>query len=187
MIYSDQQLIANYLTGNEEALETLIKRYLKSVYNFTYRYTGNQEESEDITQKVFVKVWRNLRKFDQSKNFKSWIFSIAKNTSIDWLRKKKAIPFSSFENEKGENVLIRVLADSAPLPDKLFERASIAETLNATINQLAPKYRRLFSLRYNGGLTFRKIAVILGKPVNTIKSQHRRALISLKKLLPANL
>lgn len=181
--YTDKQLIINYLAGDEKSLEVLIKRYLKPIYSFVYRYVGSEQEAEDITQEVFVKVWRNLKKFDQNKKFKTWIFSIAKNTSIDCLKKKKTISFSNFENEEGENVLIETLADPAPLPNEIFERASIAEMLNSVMQQLSPKYRMVLFLRYNDHFNFREIAEALDEPINTIKSRHRRALILLKKLL----
>ncbi|MBI4159946.1 sigma-70 family RNA polymerase sigma factor [Candidatus Wolfebacteria bacterium] len=73
----------------EVSLELLIRRYLKPIYGFTYRYVGAGQDTEDVTQETFVKVWRNLKKFDQNKSFKTWIFSIAKNTAIDFLKKKK--------------------------------------------------------------------------------------------------
>lgn len=183
MDYSDRQLVTNYLAGDEKSLEVLIKRYLKPIYSFVYRYVGNGQEAEDITQEVFVKIWRNLKKFDQNKNFKTWIFSIAKNTSINWLRKKKAIPFSNFENEEGENMLAETLADPAPLPNEILEQAGIAKILNVAINKLNPKYRMVLFLYYNDHFTFREIAEILDEPINTIKSRHRRALILLKRLL----
>lgn len=180
---SDQQLIDGYLAGDDESLDFLIKRYLKPIYSFVYRYVGNEQEAEDITQEIFVKVWRNLKKFNQNKKFKTWIFSIAKNTSIDWLRKKKAMPFSNFENEKGENLLTKTLIDPYPLPDEIFERIGITEMLNKVMNQLIPEYRMVLFLRYNDHFTFREIAESLGESLNTIKSRHRRALIQLRKLL----
>lgn len=183
MNHSDEQLVTDYLAGDEESLEILIKSYLRPICNFIYRYINNGQEAEDITQEVFVKVWRNLKKFDQSKSFKTWIFSIAKNTSIDWLKKKKTIPFSSFKNEEGEDLFVKTLADPAPLPNEIFERVNIADALNIAINQLSPKYRMVLLLRYNDHFNFREIAETLNEPLNTIKSRHRRALILLKKLL----
>ncbi|MBA3046881.1 RNA polymerase sigma factor [Patescibacteria group bacterium] len=180
---SDEQLIAKYLLGDEKSLEILIKRYLKSIYGFACRYAGNAQDAEDITQEVFIKIWRNLKKFDQQKSFKTWIFSIAKNTSIDWLKKKKAMPFSNFENKKGENLIANTLADSALLPDKIFELSDAARMLNAAVGQLAPKYRAVLLFYYNGCFNFREIAETFGESVNTVKSRHRRALLLLKKLV----
>lgn len=179
----DQQLVADYIAGDEKSLEILIKRYLKPIYSFICRYVGNSQDAEDITQEVFMKVWRNLKKFDQQKSFKTWIFSIAKNSSIDWLKKKKTIPFSNFENEAGENLLTKRLVDPAPLPYELLERAGISEIVNKAMNQLTPQYRMVLFLRYNDHFTFREIAEVLGEPLNTVKSRHRRAIILLKKLL----
>ena len=180
---ADDQLIADYLKGDEESLEILIKRYLKPIYSFVYRYTGSGQDAEDITQEVFVKVWRNLKKFDQQRSFKTWIFAIAKNTSIDLLKKKKAIPFSEFENEAGENMITETLADPSPLPHELLEKAGMAQMLTSAMDTLSPKYRMVLFLRYNDHFNFREIAESLGEPLNTIKSRHRRALVNLKDLL----
>ena len=183
---SDQQLIASYLAGDEKSLEILFGRYLKPIYSFVYRYVSGAHDVEDITQEVFVRIWRNLKKFDQNKSFKTWIFSIAKNAAIDFLKKKKAIPFSEFENEEKENILIETLADPSPLPQELLERTDMKRVLNAAMEKLSPKYRMVLFLRYNDHFNFREISESLGESLHTITSRHRRALIKLKKLLTEN-
>jgi len=180
---SDQILIKKYLQGDEKSLEVLIHRYLKPIYSFAYQYTGNSQEAEDITQEIFVKVWRNLKKFDRDRSFKTWIFSIAKNTAIDFLKKKKAVSFSEFQNENGENALLEKFADSSLLPNELLEQKDIIGALAKAINKLLPKYRKTLLLRHDDNLTFREIAESLGEPLNTVKSRHRRGLILLRKLL----
>src|SRR3989344_1631661 len=179
----DEILIRKYLAGDEQSLELLIKQYLKPVYSFVSRYVGNGQEVEDITQEVFVRVWRNLKKFDQSKSFKTWIFSIAKNASLDSLKKKKAIPFSEFDTEEGGNRIMDTLADPSPLPHELLEKAGMAQILNSAMEKLSPKYRMVLFLRYNDHFNFREIAESLGEPLHTITSRHRRALIKLKELI----
>lgn len=176
----DKILIEKYLEGDEKSLEILIQNYLGPIYRFAYRYAGNEKDAEDITQDVFVKMWRNLKKFDQNKSFKTWIFSIAKNTAIDFLRKsrsasggKKAIPFSQEET----------FADTAPLPQEIFEKQEIIQGLKSMIARLFPKYQTVLSLRYDNGFTFREIAETLDEPLHTVKSRHRRGLIMLRKLL----
>jgi len=164
MQMTDEQLIAEYLKGDEWALEVLIRRYLKLIYNFSYRRVGNVQEAEDVTQEVFVKAWRNLRKFDQQKSFRAWIFVIARNTSVDFLRKKKTVPFAEIAAEK--------LAAPVSLTDKI--ESSVLQTLS-------PVYRAVLSLYYNEHLNFREIAETTGESLNTVKSRHRRALIQLKK------
>lgn len=164
---TDEQLVADYLGGDEKSLETLFRRWLKPIYSFSYRYTNANKDAEDIAQDVFVKTWKNLKKFDRNRKFKTWIFQIAKNTCIDWQRKKKSLPLYSAENIK----------DPAPSP------APVSESLDKILERLSPKYRMVLFLRYNDHFTFREIAESLGEPLNTIKSRHRRALIILKKLL----
>lgn len=180
---SDQTLIRKYLQGDEQSLEILIGQYLKPIYSFVSRYVGNGQEAEDVTQEVFVRVWRNLKKFDQEKSFKTWIFSIAKNASLDHLKKKRAIPFSEFDQEDGKNVIIDTLADPSPLPLALLERADMAKMLNVAMEKLSPQYRMVLFLRYNDHFNFREIAESMKEPLHTIKSRHRRALIKLKEIL----
>src|SRR3989338_5537868 len=92
--FTDEQLVKSYLKGDEKALEELVRRYLPVIYNFSRKYTGDPDNASDIAQEVFVKVWKNLKKFDTSKNFKAWLFTVAKHTALDWLKKKNALPFS---------------------------------------------------------------------------------------------
>ncbi len=171
--FSDQQLISAYLKGDEKALEILIKRYLKPIYGFAYRYVGNAQNAEDIAQEVFLKTWRNLKKFDRQKRFKPWIFAIAKNASLDFLRKKQPLSLSEFEN----------FADFSPLPDKIAEGKSMKNLLTLAIKKLSVKYRQVLSLYYNDCLNFREIAKMSGESLNTVKSRHRRGLLFLRKLL----
>jgi len=192
---SDEKLISNYLGGDHKSLEFLIQRYLKPIYNFVYQYFRNSDEAEDVTQEVFVKMWRNLKKFNpkksyfakirnkQGKSFRAWVFSIAKNTSIDALRKKRSIPFSEFENEDGKNIFVEKLEDPAPLPNKIFEQANLTKVLNSAIEKLSSKYRTVLLLRYDDHFTFQEIAESLGESPNTIRSRHRRALAYLNKIL----
>ena len=163
----DEQLIIDYLGGDEKSLEILIEQYLKPIYSFVYRYTGSASDAEDITQDVFVRVWKNLKKFDQNKKFKTWIFSIAKNSAIDWLRKKKTIPLS--------DDIMDTFAVPAPLVPEL--------SLTAILEKIPVQYRMILFLRYNDHFSFREIAESLGENLNTIKSRHRRGLIILKNKL----
>jgi len=183
----DEQLIKDYLSGDEKSLEILIKRYLKPIYGFVYKYIGNVQESEDITQEVFIKIWRNLKKFNFKKRpapyrtegsgsgFKTWIFSIAKNTCIDWIRKKKTMLL--------DDKFAETLVNQAPLASENLEKTDIVQVLVSAMDNLLPKYQTVLSLRYNDNLNFREIAIVLKESINTIKSQHRRALNMLKKNL----
>lgn len=179
----DEQLIEDYLNGDEESFEILIRRWLGPVYGFVYKYVGGVQDAEDITQEIFAKVWKNLRNFNRQKNFKPWLFSIAKNAALDFLKKKKTAPFSEFENETGENPLVESLADDSPLPSELSERAELSAKIKAVFRKLSPKYGAALSLYYYGDMNFREIAQSLGEPLNTVKSRHRRAIAALEDIL----
>ena len=92
---SDQQLISAYLKGDQAALEILISRYLRLVYDFICQFAKNSADAQDITQEVFIKVWKNLKKFDRQKSFKSWLYTISKNAALDFLRQKRNITFTA--------------------------------------------------------------------------------------------
>jgi RNA polymerase sigma-70 factor (ECF subfamily) len=179
----DSQLIADYLAGDKQALEVLFARYLNPVYYFVYRYVGDAAEAQDIVQLTFIKVWKNLKKFKQEKKFKTWILAIAKNTALDFLRKKKNPTFSElFDREEGEREF-ELAVDAAPLPPEILDREQLSEEVESAINRLAPYYREVLHLYFMEQLTFQEISEILGESLNTVKSRQRRALIELRKLL----
>src|SRR3989344_2093919 len=111
---SDEQLIADALSEDDDAFPELLSRYLKPVYNFVRRLSGSDADAEDISQEVFVKVWKNLKKYRQGESVRAWIFSVARSTTIDWLRKRKHLLFSDFENAEGENPLLATLTAVEP-------------------------------------------------------------------------
>lgn len=183
----DGQLILNYLEGDEKALNVLVDRYLKDVYNFAYRLTNDKQAAEDITQESFIKAWKHMRRYRQGSSFQAWIFTITRNTAIDWLRQKKEIAFSAFENEVGENILLATLKDNQPLPDELIARAEDARFVEGLLGQLNPQYREVLTLRYSSNLTFEEIGQILKRPLHTVKSQHRRAIAALRRSIQIEL
>jgi RNA polymerase sigma-70 factor (ECF subfamily) len=98
MDYSDKELIEMSVGGDSEAFSKLLDRYLQPVYSFALKITSNKDDAEDVAQEAFFKAWRNLKKYDPSYNFKSWIFTITHNCSIDLLRKRRNFVFSDLLN-----------------------------------------------------------------------------------------
>jgi len=179
------QILDRIISGDESAFSEITGLYLKLIYNFVYRLIGDRDTAEDLTQETFVKAWKNLKSFDQSKNFRTWLYIIAKNTAFDWLKKKKEIPFSTFMDEKGESWLENV-ADENILPDEILERKNIAEELEEILSKLPPHYRAILLLHYKEDFSLHKIAEILGEPYNTIKSRHQRGLGKLRESILSN-
>ncbi|NTV44411.1 MAG: sigma-70 family RNA polymerase sigma factor [Candidatus Yonathbacteria bacterium] len=182
---TDDAVIAAYLAGDEESLATLVDRYMDDAYRFAMKLVGDSEVAEDVVQESFIKAWRHIRRFRPGANFRTWLFSIVRNTAIDRLRKKKEQALSSFENEEGENVLAVTIPDEAPRADELLARAEDAAYIERLLVELNPQYREVILLRYGDGLTFKEIGDILKKPLHTVKSQHRRAVEALRKVASA--
>jgi RNA polymerase sigma-70 factor, ECF subfamily len=182
MDISDEDLITQYLEGNESLLKILIDRYAPLLYNFSARFVG-PVHAPDIVQEVFIKVWRNMKRFDVKKaRFKTWIFTITRNTITDYLRKKKSIVFSDLNNEE-EDPYSDSVVDDAPLPDIALEKLQDKELLESMIAKLPTDYQTVLLLYYQEDMTFAEIGEMLSKPLNTVKSHHRRALEQLRKMV----
>jgi len=179
---SEEKLVADYLGGEETAFEEILARHLKPVFNFLCRICGDRTVAEDLAQDTFFKVWKNLKKFDPEKKFRTWLFAIAKNTAFDYLKKKKEIPFSMFTDEEGENWLENIAGDDF-LPEEILERKDLAEELDQKLQKLQPHYRAILLLHYKEDFSLQEIAEILDEPYNTVKSRHQRGLGRLKKAI----
>lgn len=182
---SDEQLISDYLEGDEKSLGVLVDRYLVNIYNFAYKLVNDRQAADDITQESFIKAWKNIRKYRQGSNFQNWLLTLTRNTAIDWLRKRKDLSFSTFENEKNVNIFAETLADEELSPLELLTRAEDTIFVQALLNELNPIYRDVLTLRYSSDFTFEEIGELLKRPLHTVKSQHRRALVALRRLLEA--
>ena len=178
----DEELVFHYIENEDQsAFSELVNRYLKPAYNFSLRLCGNPKDAEEISQESFVKLWKNLGKFRQGEKFKTWFYTIIRNTTIDWMRKKKSILFSEFDNEEGNNYLEDTLIDTEKTAHELFEISEYKTTVEKLLGELTVQYREVLLLRYHEGLDFDEIGKTLKKSINTVKSQHRRALIVLRE------
>ncbi|MFZ1987564.1 MAG: sigma-70 family RNA polymerase sigma factor [Minisyncoccia bacterium] len=186
---SDTTLIRRAKEDDTAAFETLVSRYVPSVFNFSARFSGNTILAEDITQETFIKVWKNLRRFDEDRPFKPWVFQIARNTATDMLRKKEPLSFSqlmSRSKKEDADTFEETIADEEALPDELFERKEIQAEVLSALQKLSQRDRAVLLLRYEEALSFDDIALTMNAPMNTVKSWHRRALARLKEILAPN-
>ncbi len=179
----DEVLMEAHNAGDAEAFPTLVARYLAPLYNFVSLYIRNEGDAEDITQDVFVSAWKSAKSFDHSKRFKTWLFAIAKNAAFNWLKRKKPLAFADLASDESGGAIVESIIDDAPLPEELFERKDIAETLNRTLRTLSPLYQSVIVLHHKEELTFKEIAELGGESVDTVKSRYRRALQLLRKTL----
>lgn len=180
---TDERLVTDFLLGDEGAFGHLVARYLQSVYHIALRYTRNAARAEDVVQETFIKAWRNLRKFDETRNFRAWLFTIAARAALDDVKKKSSAPFSDFRDADGNDVLAETLRDGAPLPDAHAINRELQAALDNATRTLGAHRSELLRLHYREGYSFVEIAAKFKKPLNTVKSWHQRALIALRKVL----
>jgi len=181
---TDEELVVDYLTGEESAFSELTRRNLSGVYSFVLRLVGDEQAAEDVVQEAFVKAWKSLAKYDaKSSKFKTWLLRIARNSAIDYLRKRKHVPLSAFETDEGTNILAETVPAEEELVVAKLERIDDIKAVNEQLQKLNPKHREVLLLYYTNDSTFEEIAAVLGEPTNTVKSRHRRALQALRELL----
>lgn len=178
----DEKLVTLYLQGDQSAFEILVKRYTNHIYNFVGQFVGYGAVAEDITQESFIKVWKNLIKFDQTKKFKPWLYRIARNAAFDYLRKQK-MEFSLEVLDEKEEFQDYFFSDPTPNP---FEQIVLAQSRQAifdVVSQLPAIYAVVLKLYYLEEFSLPEIAGILAESIDTVKSRHRRALLKLETLL----
>ncbi len=175
---TDEDIVDLYLKGETENFKILIDRYGDMIYNFSLRFVG-ADTAEDVSQDVFIKAWRGIKKFDKNKaQFKTWLFTIARNTITDYLRKKKTISFNSLDES-----FIESIEDENPNQEEIAEKIENSARLAKALENIPINSRLVLTLYYQEDMTFEEIGRVLGKPLNTVKSQHRRALLELKKMV----
>ena len=175
---TDSQVVAAHLAGDPLAFEALVDRYQRRLLNFVYRTIGDRERGEDLVQEVFIRVHRHLHRFDQSKKFSTWIYTIASNLAKNELRNRSRNPLVLFQTIKKHWE-----ADHRPIefedhrnrPDDLFRKRHLRNLVEWTVNQLPEHHRVVFVLRELEGKTYEEIAEITDCNLGTVKSRLNRA------------
>lgn len=163
--------------GDDQAFATLMERYKKPVYHMILKMVRNVDDAEDLTIEAFAKAFRNLYRFKKDYTFSTWLFRIATNNSIDFIRKKRLETMSldtSFQDESGENVTIDV-EDRNLNPQEEAIKSQKKELVQLFVTKLPAKYQRLVRLRYFKELSYEEIAQELDAPLGTVKAQLHRA------------
>ncbi len=166
---------------DREHFEDIVSEYIDAIYAFVFRFVRNADEAEDIVQETFVKAWKKLATFKEDQNFKTWLFIIARNTTYDFLRKKRHIAFSELDTEAMN--FEEHIKDEELLPDEIFEQKEFEAKIDEALETLSPEYREVIILKQYQDMTFEEIAEIMKKPMNTVKSRYRRGLQKMKDTL----
>ncbi|MEO8232136.1 MAG: RNA polymerase sigma factor [Ignavibacteriota bacterium] len=179
MALSDNELIINAQNGDVLAFEELMYRYDKMVLRIALKYTGNSDDSKDIYQDVFIKVFKGLSNFQFKSEFSTWLFRIATNTCITFKRKYNMTKHFSLNDDEDSNFLSSI-PDDESLPDKLVANSEQGEKIDAALNNLSPNQKMSFLLKHYEGYKIREIAEMMNCKEGTIKKYLFEAVRKLK-------
>jgi RNA polymerase sigma factor (sigma-70 family) len=180
----DFELVQNALEGDEKAFTRLLSRYQDAIYFMLLKMVNNRNDAEDLTLEAFGKAFKNLHQYSPTYAFSTWLFKIASNNCIDFLRRRKgayvAIENNGDPTENSEAVKLR---SKDPNPEEKLIRQQKAILLHHIVRRLKPRYRILVELRYFREFSYEEIAKELDLPLGTVKAQLFRAREMLFKLI----
>lgn len=179
----EHNLIELAKSGDQEAFRALVETHQAMVYNLAFRMVANAEDAADLTQEVFLSVWRNLSSFQGKSAFSTWLYRLTTNAAIDFLRKEKHRNTVSItvEDEEGEHELD--VPDETASPQQELERKELREAVREGLARLSPDHRQILLLREMEGLSYQEIADVLDLEEGTVKSRIARARLALRDYL----
>ncbi|MFZ0955853.1 MAG: sigma-70 family RNA polymerase sigma factor [Candidatus Sulfotelmatobacter sp.] len=181
-------LVRRCIAGDAVAWEEIVRTYNRRIYNICYRFAGSGDDAEDLTQEVFIKMYRTLATYDHTKGaFATWVTTITRNLLVDHFRKGKqqrltdSIDATS-EHEDAIPLSEQIQDQSAP-PDAHVRSREVGETVHAALGKLSPELREAVILRDLQDMDYREIATVLKVPEGTVKSRINRGRAELARLL----
>ncbi|MDD2381585.1 MAG: sigma-70 family RNA polymerase sigma factor [Mariniphaga sp.] len=180
----DYELVQRALNGDEQAFTRLLSRYKDAIFFMLLKMVNSRSDAEDLTLEAFGKAFKNLHQYSPTYAFSTWLFKIASNNCIDFLRRKKGtfIPIEN-NNDSGDNSEMVRLKSKEFNPEEKLIRQQKAILLHRIVRKLKPRYRVLVELRYFRELSYEEIAHQLNLPLGTVKAQLFRAREMLFKLI----
>jgi RNA polymerase sigma-70 factor (ECF subfamily) len=180
----DSEIIRNALRGDQGAYRKLMRKYHDAIYMLIYRMVREKAEVEDLTQEAFIKAFASLGNFNNEYAFSTWLYKIATNNCIDYIRRKKLQPFSLDRPvDSDQDQYTFEVPDTSFEADKPIIERQRAKFLEEAIDALPEKYRRVIILRHKEERDYREIAKMLHLPLGTVKAHLFRARELLKKYL----
>lgn len=176
---TDEQLLADYLTGNQAAFADLMQRYQQELYAFLQRFVSDAQVAEDLFQETFIQVYRNVQQFDSTRQFRPWLFTIAANKARDYLRAAGRRGTQSLDNTTGKDegvTFVDLLQTDAPLPPDELTQVEDVQKVQQTLAELPLAYREVLILSYFHRFAYKQMADMLKVPLGTVKSRLHAAL-----------
>ncbi len=182
---NEKTLIDKCRKGDIHAFEELISSYEKKIFNIVYRIVGDYNDAEDISQEIFIKVFRSINNFKERSSFYTWLYRIAVNECMDILKKKKKTAAYSIDTpiQTEDDQIPREIKDYGESPEEKVERKELRNYIESALNSVTYEHRTMIVLRDIQGLSYEEIAEIVKCPAGTVKSRINRARKALKELL----
>ena len=181
----ETQLIRRVQGGDRDAFAQLLERFEKPVYHQALRMVGHVEDAADLTQEVFLKVWQGLPSFQGDSSFSTWLYRLASNVCIDFLRREKRrkdISMTvSLDDEEEERQA--ELPDHRHSPEREVERRELREDIRRGLRSLSEEHRQVLVMRELSGMSYAEIGAVLKLEEGTVKSRIARARVALRKIL----
>ena len=182
-------LVRRCIAGDSAAWEEIVQLYHRRIYNICYRFTGRGDDADDLTQEVFIKIYKTLKTYDVKRGaLATWVTTMTRNLLVDHFRKSKqeritdSLDASTGAEEDGPSLHER-LADAGPGPQKGVEQAERQKLIQGALQKLSPELREAVILRDLQDMDYREIAEILKVPEGTVKSRINRGRTELGRLL----
>jgi RNA polymerase sigma-70 factor, ECF subfamily len=171
---TDGELIAKAIAGREDGFEELVRRYQRPITSYVYRMLGNYDASLDVTQEIFIKVYNSMTRYSSEYKFSTWLYKIAHNASIDYLRRNSVNP-QSLETENKDGSYELQIESKRLSPEQERERSEWRTEIELVVKCLPAGYRELILLRHSQDLSYDEIAEITNLPLGTVKNRLFRA------------
>ena len=173
--FFENEIIRSVLRGNVNDFEKLVTAYEKNVYSLALRMVGDPEDAADMTQETFIKAYRSLSSFRGDSKFSSWLYRIASNVCLDFLRSRSRHPQVSLNSSDEDDRTTFELPDMSRNPEEQLMKKLSMEAVRRGLEQLPEQQRQILVLRELGGLSYAELARILGLEEGTVKSRIFRA------------
>jgi RNA polymerase sigma-70 factor, ECF subfamily len=182
-------LVRRCLAGDALAWEEIVQRYHRRIYNICYRFAGSPDDAQDLTQEVFIKMYRTLNSYDLGRGaFMTWVTTVTRNLLVDHFRKSKQDRMTdSLDTVASEHEdampLSEQIPDKAAPPDSGVQSRETREAVHRALQKLSPELREAVILRDLQDMDYREIAGVLRVPEGTVKSRINRGRAELARLL----
>lgn len=174
----DYSLVKNAVeNGDQKAYAELMSRYKDSIYFMLLKMVNNRDDADDLTIEAFGKAFKNIRQYTPDYAFSTWLFKIATNNCIDFIRKKRKMTFSldrGIETDEGGEITMDVRSNT-PDPEEHLMKKQKVMMMRDVVERLKPRYKKLVELRYFQEKSYEEIAIELDLPLGTVKAQLFRA------------